>query len=152
MAGINVVAAKSALITALDGLTSSTLSGWVVSYSYVGKLHQANRKYLFFDSNSGGPLELSAMKGSARLKREETATAKLCLRLTTPGQETGEANEVAIAAAGAVVENYLAANPTLSVSGLLKATVESFSLITSVLDTEVKSDLDYTIQFDSYLT
>ena len=151
MAGINAPAVKRALKTALDALSGSSLAGVTVSYSYVSKLHEATRELIYFGPRTPASVDLSAMKGSGRVKREETASMTLCIRVTRPGEQDTEDAEERTAAIGAVVENVLATDPTLS-GACLKAVVTGYELTSFADDNAARADLDYTLSFDSYLT
>lgn len=153
MAGINAPASKLALITALQGLTGSgeDLEGVTVGYSYEPKLHAATREYVFFASKTSSRGLVLAMRGSGRIKREEDAGTTLSVRVTQPGKQSTQDVETRCAAIGAVIENYVAANHTLGVTGLRKAVITGYELTSYATDTEAVGELDYQMSFDSYL-
>ena len=153
MAGTNIVAARSALITAVDAIAA--LDGVNVSYSYVAKLADAgSREYIYGGPKSEAGVVQSAMKGTARVKREETPGWTLHIRVVKPGEATTLAGDTRAVAIGAEVENYLAANPTLAgaVTGLMNAHITGWSLTSYADEKQSYSELDYSIEFHSYLT
>jgi len=155
MAGTNIVAARKALIAALQGMTGqgAPLGNAVVDYSYVGKHHDGTREYIFGGS-SDGSTSLSAMQGGGRVKREETPDWTLSIYITTPGESTTEVADERAVELGVVVEDYLAANMQLdgTVTGLLKAIVTGWSLTSWPDDSGCSAVLAYNLQFHSYLT
>lgn len=154
MSGINAPAAKRAAITLLQAQTGlgGTLEGVTVSYSYNPTLREGNREYIYFSGDTPGDLTLSAMKGSGRIKREETGRPKLCIRVLREGEDSAELGEQRIAAIGGAVENIFAANPTES-GAVLLAAIDGYNLTSSVGEKgEVSVELDYQLNFQSYLT
>lgn len=155
MAGTNLITCRQALIAALTALAvpAGLLDGVTVDYSYVGKRHSGTREYLF-GGTSEGSVSLAAMQGGSRVKREETPNWPLTIYVTKPGEETTEDADVRAVAIGAVLENYVALNVTLggSITGLLKATIPSWSLTSWVDDDAAYAVLTYQVEFHSYLS
>jgi hypothetical protein len=156
VAGSNAHAARVALIAALAALTDpgEDLAGVAVAYSYNSRLLDASHREIVYGGKMAGPVGLAAMKGSARLKREEQVGLDLHIEVTTPGEETTSAADARCAAIGLVVENYLATNPTLggTVPGLLKATVDNLECDGFPDDDAAFAMWTYRIVFHSYLT
>lgn len=152
MAGTKILAARKALIAAIGILPA--LDGVKVSYSYVAKLADlANREYVYGGPKSDAHVERSAMKGSARVKRLESVSWDLHVRVARPGQETTEEGDTRAVEIGTDIEEYLAANWTLGgVDGLVHAHIESWSLASWTDEKQSYSELDYRIEFVSYLT
>lgn len=154
MAGTNIVAARVALITALEGLTASSLAGVKVSYSYVAKFADlASREYLYGGPKSSASVEPAAMRGTARIKREESPDWSLHIRVAKQGEETTQAGDTRAVAIMTVVENYLAANHTLGgLTGLLSAQATGWELTSYADDKQTYSEIDLALVFESYLT
>lgn len=151
MAGINAPAVKRALITALQALQATTLAGVAVSYSHEIKLAEQSREYIYLDPRTVATGTLSAMQGSARVKREESANLALRIRVSRPGEVSTEDAEERAAVLGVIVENYLAANPTIG-DIVLKAVVAGYELTSFADETGAWADIDYALTFHSYLT
>lgn len=154
MAGTNIVAGKVALMTALQALAvpAGSLEGVRVDYSYVGKHDDGTREYVYGGGTADAQVDAAAMKGSGRLKRTEDTDWSLTVKVFKPGEQTAEAAETRAAAIGTVIENYLAANPTLSVTGLILARIRGWSLTSTGDDDGTYAALTYSIAFESYLT
>jgi hypothetical protein len=146
--GTTSIAAKTALITALQALTSTTLAGVQVAYTYPAAL----QRECVWGGSISGPMELVAMRGSGRIKRLETPTLELHISVVTPGQPDTVAAETRAAAIGAAVEEHLAANPTLGVPGLLSAAVIGIEIDSGVDDDGAEALLTYQIKLMAHLT
>lgn len=150
MAGTAIVAARQALVAALDAL--SALDGIPVSYSYAAKLADgSNREFIYGGGSSEATVAQSAMKGpTGRIKRDESATWALHVMVVKPGEVTTEAGDARAVAIGTVIENYIAANPTLG-GTVLFARISSWSLTSNFDDDATYSLLSYSIAIESYL-
>lgn len=147
MAGTNAAAAKKALIDAIAALPG--LDGVTVSYSVPRDL----KRECVYGGSITGPVNLAAMKGSGRVKREETLTLQLHIRVTEPGHDTTETTDLRAATLSTHVEEYLAANTTVGgVTNLLKATVDGVDLDGWTDDEGATSVLTLVIGLHSYLT
>jgi hypothetical protein len=148
--GINVVAGKQALVAAL----ADTLPDCTVGYSYVGKLHAGARDYVYLGNSTEAEVALAAYRNetSGRYRRQEEAPVEVCVNITRKGESTAEAGEVRAAEVGALIENYIASNPTLGVPGLLIAKIVGFKLNSTADDDGTYTNLDYSVLFQSDLT
>ncbi len=152
MAGTNAAAAKKALIDALDALTGTggSLADVQVAYSFPGRTLQ---REVIYGGVAAGPLELSAMRGSGRVKRIERPLLELHILVTDPGHDTTEVTDARAAEIGAVIEELLAADPTIGgVAGLKAAVAVGLELDGGVDDDGAESVLTYRIELLSYLT
>jgi hypothetical protein len=153
VAGSNIVAARVALIAALDALVA--LDGVPVTYSYAAKnADLGNREYIYGGGKSEAAVAQAAMKGSARVKRIEEPDWTLHVRVAKPGETTTQAGDTRAMAIGAEIENYLAASPTLggAVTGLINARITGWTLTSWTDEKQSNSELDYSLAFESYLT
>ena len=155
MAGTNTVAAKAALLTLLQGEQGSgePLENVRVDWSYVGK-HDVT-EYIWLGDQWSGPVQLAAMKGgtAARIRREETITGTVHLKVRAKNETTTQAAEARVVALGAALENVVALDPSLGgVTGLLKTTVDQTELQSYVDDDGVTAELTYSIAFHSTMT
>lgn len=151
MSGTNAAAVMSKLVGASNVLTGLTgMDGVTVSYDMPAPVPRE----LVYGGDMGGPVSLAAFQGGSRVKREEQATFSLHFRVYIPGGESSEAAVNRVVAISTLTENYLAANPALdgSVTGLLKVTVDSFT-ITKFADDEGWTALrTLSLGVHSYLT
>lgn len=149
MAGTNAAAAKAALIAKIGALTG--LGDFQVSYSYPGRTTDRD---LVYGGRITGPISLSAMRGSGRLKRIEDPVLNLHIEVARPGEDTSAVTEARACAIGAGIENYLATNPTLedAVTGLLLVTPQGFDMESAVVDESSITVLTYQILLKSHLT
>jgi len=149
MTGINVVAGKLALVAAL----TDELPDCTVGYSYVGKVHAGARDYVYLGTSTEAEVALAAFRNdSGRYRRQEEAPVEVCINITRKGESTVEASEVRATEVGALIEDYLASNPTLGVPGLLIAKIFGFKLNSTADDDGTYTNLDYSVLFQSDLT
>lgn len=149
MAGTNAAAAKAALIAKIGALAG--LGDLQVSYSYPGRTTDRD---LVYGGRITGPIALSTMRGSGRLKRIEDQVLNLHIEVVRPGEDTAEATEARACEIGAGIENYLAANPTLedAVTGLLLVAPQGFDMESGLVDESSMTTLTYQILLKSHLT
>lgn len=149
MAGTNAAAAKAALITAIGALTG--LGDLQVSYSYPGRTTDRD---LVYGGRITGPIALSTMRGSGRLKRIEDSVLQLHIEVARPGEDTSAVTEARACEIGEAIEEYLAANPALedAVTGLLLAAPQGFDLESAIADESSITVLTYRILLKSHLT
>lgn len=149
MAGTNASAAKAALLMAIGALTG--LGDLQVAYSYPGRTTDRD---LVYGGRITGPIALSTMRGSTRIKRIEDAVLNLHIEVARPGEDTSAVTEIRACAIGASIENYLAENPTLAgaVTGLLLAAPQGFDMESFVDDESSYTVLTYQILLKSHLT
>jgi hypothetical protein len=136
MSGTIAAAAKKQLVGTSNVLVA-VLAGFTgddaVKVAYDDPKDKPRR--VVFGGQVAGPVQLSAMRGSARIKREENLNLNLFIRVYEPGHETTETTDTDAVAISALIENYIAANNTLGgVTDLLKASVEGFSLDSFLTD------------------
>lgn len=150
MSGTVAAAAKAQLLGTsgvLSGLAG--MSGVTVSYS----LPRDVPREIVYGGQVSGPVSLAAMQGGARIKRQEDLTLHLHIRVYKPGQSTTEASDTRAAAISTVIEEYIAANPTLGgVADLKKAAAEAVELDGFVDDDGATSTLTLTVGLMSYLS
>lgn len=147
MAGTVTVAFKRALIEKLRIL----LAPVQVEYAYPGRDPERECVYAGRSSFSQEP---SAMRGGARLRREEHGTLNLHIDVLAPGGGAEMVDAEARASElGELIENYLAANPTLDgLTGLLRAGIEGGDLEQGVDDDAARCHLMLRVSYHSYLT
>jgi hypothetical protein len=149
MAGTNAAAAKAALIDAIGALTG--LGDLQVSYSYPGRTTDRD---LVYGGRITGPIALSTMRGSGRIKRIEDPVLQLHIEVARPGEDTAAVTEARACAIGTAIENYLAASPTLedAVTGLLLVAPTGFDMESAIDDESSITVLTYQILLKSHLT
>lgn len=152
MAGTIAYAAKARVIALLQAEVGLQGPETKISHSYSGKLHAAFREYLYAGKVSG-PVQLAAMKGASRIRRQEQLSMPLHIMVSKPGEETTETAEARAVALGVYVEEAIALDPLLgsTVTGLLKATIDDLDLDSGVDDDGAFADLIYTIGFMSHI-
>lgn len=146
MSGTNAAAAKAALIALLDALPA--LDGVQVAYSYPGR--NVERECIY-GGKVAGSVQLAAMAGT-RVSREEDLVLNLHIEVDKQGEATTEDSDERACALGVVVEELVAGNPTLGVTGLKVASVVGVELDGGVDDECATSVLTYQIGLKSYLT
>lgn len=150
MSGTVAAAAKAQLLGTsgvLAGLAG--MSGVTVSYT----MPRDVPREVVYGGQVSGPVSLAAMAGGARIKRQEDLTLHLHIRVYKLGQATTEASDTRAAAISTVIEEYIAANPTLGgVTDLKKASVEAVELDGFVDDDGAGSTLTLTVGLLSYLS
>lgn len=149
MAGTNAAAAKAALIAKIGTLAG--LGDFQVAYSYPGRTTDRD---LVYGGRITGPIALSTMRGSGRLKRIEDPVLNLHIEVARPGEHTTAVTEARACAIGAGIENYLATNPALedAVSGLLLVAPQGFDMESFTDDEFSYTVLTYQILLKSHLT
>lgn len=146
---MSVVASAKAALVGEGGVLAPLLSGVTVSYSPPRDL----LRECVYGGQVSGPVELKAMAGGGRVKRSETLTLLLFVRVWKPGGKTTETVEARAAAIGDVIALYIAANWTLGdVADLKKAEVSALDLDGWVDDDGAGSVLTMTVGLMSYLT
>lgn len=148
MAGSNIYNAKVALLAAIDALPA--LDGVTVGWSYSGKAHGSTREYIYLGSASG-PVTAGAMAAGGRYLREESPVLQLHVLVEKLGQETTQTAEARAIELGTAVEEYLAANWTLGVAGLLAARVVDEELDSAVDDDGAQAIYTLGIQLTSHV-
>jgi hypothetical protein len=151
VSGSVAAAAKAKLVgtgNVLSGLTGLEL----FTVAYTPPTRDIPR-LLIYGGKVSGPVQLAAMMGGTRIKRTEELNLTLHIRVFEPGHATSEATDIVAAAASTVIENYIAANPTLGgVASLQIAKVESYELEGWSVDEGSCSVVDLGINLLSYLT
>lgn len=143
-------AAKAALVGTTNVL--SALPGLAgVQIAYNTPTRDVPREVVY-GGDLSGPVSLSAMRGSGRVKREESLSLRLHVRVNEPGNATTQNTDARAVAICTAIEDYIAANTTLGgVTNLLGASVESVSLDGWIEDEGATSILDLSISLKSYL-
>jgi hypothetical protein len=149
----NAAAARAALLGEAGLLQSLPgLDGVTVAYS----LPREVPRELVYGGQVAGAARLAAMKGGAagRIKREEDLSLQVHVRVHEPGRTTTEATDTRAVQIAAVIEEYIAGNPTLdSLPGLRLAAVEAVELDPGAVDDDgATSLLTLQIGLKSYLT
>lgn len=150
MAGLRVAAVKAALIGKVGALREVPgLAGVQIAYSFPAV---PDRECVYGDNSAEGVIALAAMKGSGRLKRDETTTFGLVILVTEPGHDDTEEVETRAATIGAVIEEYLAANPTCGdVPDVKLVEVAGIVLDSGVDDESATAVLTYQLRLKSSL-
>lgn len=121
---MSVVSAAKTRLVGTGNVLAALLPGVIVVYSAPGDI----KRELVYAGDAAGPVELATMAGGTRVKVSEQPSFPLVVRTWKPGTRTTEAAEARADEIYDVIINYLAANWTLGVSGLLKATVTGYEL------------------------
>lgn len=150
MSGTVAAAAKAKLVGAnnvLAGLPG--LSGVIVGYDMPRNLPRE----CIFGGKVNGAVELAAMRGGGRVKRTENLDLNLHIRVHDKGQKTTEAVEARAAELSTIVEDWIAANPTLGdIPSLKVARVQGVELDSGIEDDSATADITLTIGLLSFLT
>lgn len=146
MAGTNAAAAKKALIDLLAALPA--LDGVQVAYSWPGR---SVERECIYAGRVTGPVQLAAM-GGTRVSRQEDLVLNLHIVVDKVGQEDLEASDVRACALGAIVEELVAGNPTLGVSGLKVASIVGVDLDGGTDDETAEAVLTYQVGLKSHLS
>ncbi len=151
MSGTVAAAAKAALVGAnslLSGL--SGLDGVVIGYDMPRSLPRET----IYGGKVSGSVELAAMRGSnGRIRRSEELALNLHIRVHDKGQRTTEAVEARAVQLSMIVEEWIAANPTLGdLPDLKLAKVQGVELEAGIEDDSATADLTLTIGLMSFLT
>ncbi len=150
MSGTVAAAAKAKLVgtgNALVGL--SGMNTVTVAYCMPRDLPRE----CVYGGKVSGPVELSAMRGSTgRVKREENLSLNLHIRVHDKGQPTPETVEARAVEISNIIEDWIAANPTLGdVPSLLSAKVEAVELDSGIEDDSATAEMTLTIGLKSFL-
>jgi hypothetical protein len=122
---VSVAASAKAYLVGKDGALAPLLQGVQVVYSAPTK---DVKRELVYGGQVAGPVELKAFAGGARVKRSETLTLALHIRVYRPNS-TSEATDARAVEIGDVIANYIAANWTLGgLTELIRATVDGVEL------------------------
>lgn len=122
---MSVAASAKAALVGKDGALDGLLDG--VKVEYAMPTRDVPRE-LVYGGTVAGPVEVKAFAGGARIKRSETLTFALHVRVYKPNA-TPEATDARAVEIGDVIANYIAANWTLGgIDSLLKATVDGVEL------------------------
>lgn len=139
MSGSIAAAAKAKLVGTSNVLTA-VLAGLTgddaVKVAYDDPRDKPRR--CVYTGNVAGPVELAAMKGgtSGRVRRQEELTLHLYIRVYEPGHATTETTDADVVAISALIEDYIAANPTFdgNVANLKGAYVTGWGIDSSCGD------------------
>ncbi len=138
MSGTVAIAVKSKLVgtgNVLTGVLAGLTGDDAVVVAYDDPPDRPRRAV--FVGNISGPVELAAMKGgpSGRIRREENLSLQLHIRVYEPGHRTTEVTDTDALVISALIENYIAANPTLGgVADLKTARVGGFGINSFLTD------------------
>lgn len=146
-----VAAAVKAKLVGSDGVLAG-LSGMdqvKVSYSMPRDLPRE----VIYSGKVSGSVELAAMRAGGRLRRTENLELNLHIRVHDKGHPTTETVEARAIEISAIVEDWIAANPTLGdVPNLKVAKVQGIELDSGVEDDSATAELTLTIGLLSFLT
>lgn len=145
---MSVVSAAKTRLVGTGNVLAALLPGVNVVYSAPGDI----KRELLYAGDAAGPVEIQAMAGGGRVKISEQPSFSLVVRTWKPGQRTTETAETRADAIGDVIIDYIAANWTLSVSGLLKATVTGYDMAGWTDDDGSGAVLTLTVELTSYRT
>lgn len=146
---MTVVASAKARLVGTSGVLAALLPGVDVTYSPPRDI----KRDLVYGGQVAGPVELAAMAGGTRVKRQEDLTFPLYVRVWKPGAKTAETAEARAAEIGDVIALYIAADWTLGgLADLKKASVSALDLDGWTDDDGAGSVLTLTIGLMSYLT
>lgn len=146
---MSVVASAKARLVGASGVLAPLLPNVQVVYSAPGDI----KRDLVYGGGVTGPVELAAMAGGARVKRQEDLILQLHIRTWRPGQKTTETAEARAAEIADVIALYIAANWTLGdVADLKKAFVSNLDLDGWSDDDGSGAVLTMTVGLMSYLT
>lgn len=150
MSGTVAAAAKAKLVgvnNVLSGLAG--LNGVIVAYCMPRDLPRE----CVYGGKVTGSVELSAMRGSTgRVKREEELSLNLHIRVHDKGQQTPETVEARAVELSNLIEDWIAANPSLGdVPNLLVAKVQGVELDSGIEDDGATAELTLTIGLKSFL-
>jgi hypothetical protein len=152
VSGTNAAAVKSRLVgtgNVLEGLSGMT--GVKVAYDPPRDMPRE----IVFAGDAGGPVELEAFRAdsTSRVSRDENLDLELFIQVYQPGLSTSETTDTRATAISAIIENYIAANPTLgALANLLAAKVAGVRLVSVLNDDGATSLVVLTISLQSVLT
>lgn len=147
MAGTKAVVVKKELVAVLSA--AAPLATVQIAYSWPGS--RAERELIHLGKIRADQ-EYAAMRSTGRIPRDETLFVSVHIIVVQPGGTVEETDERATAL-GTVVEELVAADPTLnSPPGLLYGGVHSVELDYELTDDGAISALTYELQFTSRLT
>jgi hypothetical protein len=147
---VSVAASAKAFLLGKDsGVLAGLLSDVQVTYTAPRDI----KRDIVYGGSVAGSVELSAMAGGGRVKRQEDLTLALVVRVYRAGQATTEVSDARAVEIGDVIANYLAANWKLgSLPSLMKAVVTGVELDGWVDDDGAGSVLTIAVGLTSYLT
>lgn len=152
MSGTNAAAVKAHLLganSALRGLPG--IDGVIVAYDLP---RDTPRELVVGVGDIEGPVQLAAMKGdNGRVRRTEELSMRIDVRVYLPGQKDREVGDARAVEISKVIEEYIAANPTLgSLPALKKITVDNVNLRGGIDDDGETSVVTLNIGLMSFLT
>lgn len=146
---MSVVASAKARLVGASGVLAALLPGVTVTYS----MDRDMPREMVYGGGVAGPVELAAMAGGVRVKRQEDLILQLHIRVWKPGAKTSEAVEARAAAIADVIALYIAANWTLGdLADLKKAFVSNLDMDGWADDDGAGCVLTMTVGLMSYLT
>lgn len=149
MSGTVAAAVRAALVGTsgvLEGLAG--LSGVKVAYSMPRDIPRE----LVCGGTVTGSVSLAAMRGSARIKREENLSLAIHIRVHQPGEATTEFSDARAVEISTPIEEYIAGNSTLGgVTDLKLAAVEGIDLDGFIDDDGATSLLTLRIGLKAFL-
>lgn len=145
---MSVVSAAKKRLVGTGNVLAALLPGVNVVYSAPGDI----KRELVYAGDAAGPVELQAMAGGARVKVSENPAFPLVVRTWKPGKRTTETAETRADEIGDVILDYIAANWTLGVSGLMKATVTGYEMAGWTDDDGSGAQLTLTVELTSSRT
>ena len=152
MSGTNAAAVKVRLVGSESVLRGLPGIGDVQVFYDAPPGDKAPREYICGVGDVEGEPDLAAMRGSSRNPRTEDLTTKLEVRVYRPGESTREAGDLRATEIGAVIIQWIAANPKLGDLPELKlAKVVNVNLRGGLDDDGATSSFVITVSFLSVL-
>lgn len=144
-----VAAAVKAKLLGTNNILAALLPGVIVAYDMT---RDVPREIVHGGAPVTGPVTLSAQRAGTRIKREENLNTQIHIRVYEPGNQTTEATDARAATISAIVENYIAANPTLGdLTNVKLVAVEGLTLTGWLNDDGATSELSLALAIKSYL-
>lgn len=145
---MSVAAAAKAYLVGRNSVLAPLLPGVQVTYS----LPRDIKRELVYGGQVAGPVELKAFAAGGRVKRSETLTLALHVRVAKPNENTQDADARAVEI-GDVIAGYIAANWTLGgLADLKLAQISGVELDSWTDDDGAGSLLTIAVSLTSYLT
>lgn len=150
---MSVAAAAKAFLVGAEGVVPGLLAGLTpkvaVSYSEPRDI----LRDVVYAGDVSGSVDLSAMAAGGRVKRVESLSFPLVVRVYKPNGDTREATDARADEIGDLIADYIAANWTFGdLDDLKKATVSAIDLSGWVDDDGAGSILTMTVDLMSYRT